>query len=70
VAGASATAGPILGIGALTLALETTEAGLVQAAIATLPVWMIPWAWILDGDRPSPRSILAVACVGGLVWIR
>ena len=66
--------GPILGIGALTLALESTEAVLVQAVIATLPVWMIPWAWVLDGDRPSLRSLLggalAVGCVAGMVWLR
>lgn len=60
--------GPILGIGALTLALERASSpGLVQAVIAALPVVVIPITWLLDGDRPSRRSLLAglgaVACV-------
>ncbi|MDA3963512.1 MAG: EamA family transporter [Planctomycetota bacterium] len=64
----SAIFGPILGIGALTLAIEhASSPSLVQAVVASLPVVMIPVAWILDGDRPSLRSALAGLCAVGCV---
>ncbi|WFB37101.1 DMT family transporter [Kiritimatiellota bacterium B12222] len=57
--GISALMGPIIGMSFLITALETTSSGLVQAVIATMPVFMIPVAWILDGNAPSIRSIIA-----------
>jgi hypothetical protein len=32
---------------------------LVQATLATLPVFMMPVAWWLDGNAPSKRSATA-----------
>ncbi len=62
--------GPVLGITCLMKALETTPSGLVQAVISTLPVFMIPVAWILDGNVPSRRSVLAgCGAVGMTAWL-
>ncbi|MDF3130364.1 DMT family transporter [Kiritimatiellaeota bacterium B1221] len=51
--------GPVIGVACLMKAFETTSSGLVQAIIATLPVFMIPVAWLLDGNIPSRRSVFA-----------
>ncbi len=57
--------GPFLGMLCLMEALRTTPSALVQTTLSTLPVFMIPVAWWLDGNAPSKRSavvgILAVA---------
>ncbi len=51
--------GPVLGMIFLMRAFESAPAGLVQATLATLPVFMIPVAWIFDGNVPSKRSVVA-----------
>lgn len=62
--------GPIVGMFFLITALETVPAALVQATIATMPVFMIPVAWLLDGNKPSIRSILSgCAAVGLTAWL-
>lgn len=50
--------GPVAGVLTLMRALESHPAALVQAVLATLPVMMIPVAWLLDGSIPSKRSLL------------
>lgn len=68
--GISSIMGPIVGIMFLVTALENNPAALVQACIATMPVFMIPWAWILDGNKPSTRSVLSgCAAVGLTAWL-
>jgi len=58
--------GPLLGMYCLSAALESTPAALVQAVITTMPVFMIPVAWILDGNAPSLRSIFSGSAAVGL----
>ncbi len=58
---ASTLGGPLLGMVALMKAFETAPSGLVLAVLATLPVFMVPWAWALDGEPLRPRSLLAGA---------
>ena len=57
---ASVLLGPVIGIAALHTAQSTALLlALVQAVLAMLPITMLPLAWILDGDRPSARSLIA-----------
>lgn len=71
--GISSVMGPIIGMLFVITALRTTPSGLVQAGISTMPVFMIPVAWVLDGNTPSIRSVLAgiaaVALTATLIFI-
>lgn len=51
--------GPVLGMWFLMRAFSSAPAGLVQATLSTLPVLMMPVAWIFDGAVPSRRSVIA-----------
>jgi drug/metabolite transporter (DMT)-like permease len=57
--------GPVLGVGCYQWALATTPSGLVLPIAATTPLFAIPIAYWLEGDRPTRRtlvgSVLAVA---------
>jgi drug/metabolite transporter (DMT)-like permease len=61
--------GPVLGMIFLMRAFESAPAGLVQATLATLPVFMIPVAWIFDGNVPSKRSVAAGTCAVALTAV-
>ncbi len=68
--GLSVAMGPVLGMMFLMKALASTPSGLVQAALSTLPVMMIPVAWGLDGNRPSLRSMgFGMIAVGLTAWL-
>jgi len=73
---ANGLAGPVVGISCYQWALSTTPSGIVLPIAATTPLWSIPIAYWLEGDRPTSRSIaggvLAVAgCIAlALVSIR
>jgi drug/metabolite transporter (DMT)-like permease len=56
--------GPVLGVGSYQWALATTPSGLVLPIAATTPLFAIPIAWWLEGDRPSRRTL-----VGSLVAV-
>lgn len=58
--------GPVIGVVALMKAYETAPGVLVQATIATLPVFMIPIAWFFDGDAPSRRAVVSGLVAVGL----
>ena len=64
--------GPVAGMLFLMKASETAPSVLVQATLATLPVFMMPVAWWLDGNAPSKRSAAAglVAVALTLLLIR
>jgi drug/metabolite transporter (DMT)-like permease len=51
--------GPVLGMWFLMRAFDAAPSGLVQATLSTLPVFMMPVAWLLDGTVPSRRSVVA-----------
>ncbi len=55
-------AGQTLGVSCMQWALETTPTGIVLAIIATTPVVVIPFAYLLEGERPTLHSI-----IGGVI---
>lgn len=61
-------AGPTLGVSCYQWALKTTPAGIVLPIVATAPVVIMPFAYLLDGDRPGLRSVIGgVIAVAGAV---
>ena len=65
---ANGLAGPVLGVGCYQWALATTNSGLVLPIVATAPLLAMPFAYFLEGDRPSRRAIIGgVVAVGGCV---
>jgi drug/metabolite transporter (DMT)-like permease len=57
-------AGQTLGVSCMQWALETTPAGVVLPIIAMSPIAVIPMAFLVEGERPSIRSL-----VGGFVAV-
>jgi drug/metabolite transporter (DMT)-like permease len=61
-------AGPTLGVGCYQWALENNPSGVVLPIVATTPMVVIPLAYLLEGDRPGPRSLLGgIVAVAGAV---
>lgn len=64
----NALAGPAIGVAFYQLALKSTPSGLVLPITATTPLLVVPWTYWMDGDRPSPRSMIgAILAVAGVV---
>jgi drug/metabolite transporter (DMT)-like permease len=64
----NALAGPTVGVGCFQWALSTTKSGVVLAIVATTPIVVIPFAFLFEGDRPGPRSLLGgLVAVGGAI---
>jgi drug/metabolite transporter (DMT)-like permease len=64
----NAFAGPILGVSCYQWALATTASGIVLPIVACTPLVIIPFAYWLEGERPTRRSILgALVAVAGVV---
>ena len=63
---ANALAGPALGVACYQWALAIAPTGIVLAIVATTPLVVIPFTMILDGERPTTRSLAggAVAVLG------
>ncbi len=60
----NALIGPTLGVACYQWALFSRPSAIVLPIVATTPVVAIPLAWLIDGDRPSLRSI-----IGGLIAV-
>ncbi len=61
-------AGQTLGVSCMQWALETTPAGIVFAIIAITPIIIIPFALVVEHERPTLHSLLGGAvAVGGVV---
>lgn len=61
-------AGPVAGVGCYQWALATTPSGLVLPIAATTPLFAIPIAYWLEGDRPTRRTIAgSVVAVAGCI---
>jgi drug/metabolite transporter (DMT)-like permease len=71
---ANVTAGPALGVACYQWALGVERTAIVLPIVALTPLIIIPFSWHIEGERPSPRSILggvvAVAGVIGLTFAR
>lgn len=59
-------AGQTLGVSCMQLALESTPAGIVFAILAITPIVVIPFALVLEGERPTAHSLVggAIAVAG------
>lgn len=60
--------GPVAGVGSYQWALATMPSGLVLPIAATTPLFSIPIAYWLEGDRPSRRTIVgSIIAVAGCI---
>jgi drug/metabolite transporter (DMT)-like permease len=68
---ANALAGQTLGVSCMQWALQTTQAGIVAAIIATTPIFLLPMTRIVEKEKIYPHSILGalVAVVGVIALI-
>jgi len=66
---ANALFGPALGVACISWALAVAPTGIVLAITATTPLVVIPFTMLLDGDRPTVRSLAGgvVAVLGAAV---
>jgi len=64
----NAFAGPILGMSSYQWALSTTPSGIVLPITATTPLVVIPFAYWLEGERPSQQSLVGggIAVIGAV----
>jgi drug/metabolite transporter (DMT)-like permease len=63
---ANALCGPAIGVAFYQWALSIAPTGIVLAIVATTPLAVIPFTMLLDGERPTARSLAggAVAVLG------
>ncbi len=65
---ANALCGPVIGVSCYQWALASTPSGIVLPIVATTPLVIIPLSFLIEGDRPSRRSIVGgLIAVGGVV---
>ena len=65
---ANALCGPVIGVSCYQWALATTPSGLVLPIVATTPLVIIPFSYLLERERPSRRSLAggAIAVAGAV----
>ena len=64
----NALCGPVIGVSCYQWALATTPSGLVLSIVATTPLVIIPFSYLLEHERPSRRSLAGgVIAVAGAV---
>jgi drug/metabolite transporter (DMT)-like permease len=65
---ANGFAGQTLGVSCMQWALDTTPAGIVFAILAITPITIIPFAFVLEHERPTLQSLVGGAiAVGGVI---
>jgi drug/metabolite transporter (DMT)-like permease len=64
----NAFCGAIIGVSCYQWALATTPSGVVLPIVATTPLVIIPFSYLLEGERPSGRSLAggAIAVAGAV----
>ncbi len=63
-------AGPTVGVGCYQWALASEPSGIVLPIVATTPIVVIPFAYLVEGDRPSMRSVLGgIIAVAGAIGL-
>lgn len=66
----NALAGPAIGVAFYQWALKTTPSGIVLPITAMAPLAVVPFTYVLDGDRPGWRSLVgAVVAVAGVICL-
>ena len=62
----NALAGPTIGVSCFQWALKTIPTGIVLPIVATTPLIVIPFAYVLENERPGVRSVIGslVAVLG------
>lgn len=62
--------GPFLGVSLALFALQRTSAGVAASLLSTSPIFIIPLARLLDGERAGLRGLLgALVAVAGVVLL-
>jgi drug/metabolite transporter (DMT)-like permease len=65
---ANALTGPVVGVACYQWALGIAPSGVVLPIVATVPLAVMPLAYVLEGDRPSVRSLIGGAmAIAGVV---
>ncbi len=65
---ANAVCGAVLGVSCYQWALATTPSGVVLPIVATTPLVIVPFSYLLEGERPARRSLVGGAlAVSGAV---
>ena len=69
---ANATVGAALGVSCYQWALSSTPSAIVLPTVALTPLLVIPFAYFLEHERPSARSLLggAIAVAGAVALAR
>jgi drug/metabolite transporter (DMT)-like permease len=64
----NAVCGAVIGVSCYQWALATTPSGIVLPIVATTPLVIIPFSYLLEGERPSRRSLAggAIAVAGAV----
>jgi drug/metabolite transporter (DMT)-like permease len=64
----NALCGAVIGVSCYQWALATTPSGIVLAIVATTPLVIIPFSYLLERERPSRRSLAggAIAVAGAV----
>jgi drug/metabolite transporter (DMT)-like permease len=57
----------VMGNGGVSVAEQTLDSGLAAVLVATVPLWMLLFAWPIDGVRPTRRTLGALGL--GLVGV-
>ncbi len=64
----NAVAGPVVGVACYQWALGIAPSGVVLPIAATVPLAVMPFSYVLEGDRPSARSLIGSAiAIAGVV---
>jgi drug/metabolite transporter (DMT)-like permease len=65
---ANAVCGAVIGVSCYQWALATTPSGLVLPIVATTPLVIVPFSYLIEGERPSRRSLVggAIAVAGAV----
>ncbi|HEY3873102.1 MAG TPA: EamA family transporter [Actinocrinis sp.] len=60
---------PVCGNGGVTIAEQTLPSGVAAVLVATVPLWMVAFAWPIDRSRPTARTAsgLAIGMAGVVV---
>jgi drug/metabolite transporter (DMT)-like permease len=59
----------VIGNGGLSIGEQTLESGFAAVLVATVPLWMVLFAWPIDRDRPTKTAVggLGIGLVGVVV---